>query len=192
MHRNSPQPYTPLTRKDPEQVSRSILAWRRTAALLLGLATVTLTGGAQAEAAAPYFELVARHSGKCLDVAHISEEDGADVLQGTCWGGPNQHWWLRSVGNGYYEIVARHSGKCLDVAGASQDHAADVIQWTCAGVPNQQWQFRHVGSGYYDIVARHSGKCLDVAYASQAHAANVIQGTCWGGANQRWTLRARA
>ncbi|MEV0446061.1 RICIN domain-containing protein [Streptomyces spectabilis] len=33
-----------------------------------------------------------RHSSKCLDVANLSITDGADVLQGTCWNGPNQLW----------------------------------------------------------------------------------------------------
>ncbi|MFF8847563.1 RICIN domain-containing protein [Streptomyces sp. NPDC015127] len=33
-----------------------------------------------------------RHSNKCLDVADLSIAHGANVLQGTCWNGPNQLW----------------------------------------------------------------------------------------------------
>src|SRR5215212_9275621 len=32
-----------------------------------------------------HYELVASHSGKCLDVAYMSTADLADVIQATCW-----------------------------------------------------------------------------------------------------------
>ncbi|MFG2296987.1 RICIN domain-containing protein [Streptomyces sp. NPDC048603] len=37
-------------------------------------------------------QIRARHSNKCLDVANLSIAHGANVLQGTCWNGPNQLW----------------------------------------------------------------------------------------------------
>ncbi len=131
-------------------------------------------------------KLIARHSGKCLDVAWASTAHAAPVVQGTCWGGDNQLWTARPVGGGYYEIVAKHSGKCLDVAWASTAHAAPVVQGTCWGGSNQRWRFVPTGSGYYEVIAAHSGKCLDVAWASQLHAAAVVQGTCVAGLNQQW------
>jgi hypothetical protein len=133
--------------------------------------------------------IVARHSGKCLDVAWASTAHAANVLQGTCWGGTNQQWTARPVGGGYYEIVARHSGKCLDVAWASTAHAADVIQGTCSGGTNQHWRFVPTDSGHYEIVAEHSGMCLDVAWADTGHGADVIQATCVGGTNQQWRFQ---
>ena len=39
--------------------------------------------------------VVARHSGKCLDVGYASTEHAANVIQGTCWGGANQQWAFR-------------------------------------------------------------------------------------------------
>jgi len=83
--------------------------------------------------------LVARHSGKCLDVSGASTADGASVIQWTCSGGTNQQWSVQDAGNGYVRLVARHSGKCLDVGGASTADRASVIQWTCTGATNQQW-----------------------------------------------------
>ena len=133
-------------------------------------------------------QIVARHSGKCLDVSYASQAHAAPVVQGTCWNGTNQQWTPRPVAGGYYELVVRHSGKCLDVAYASLAHAAPVVQGTCSGGTNQQWTFVPTDSGYLKVVARHSGKCLDVAYASLAHAAPVVQGTCSGGTNQQWTF----
>jgi Ricin-type beta-trefoil lectin domain-like len=88
-----------------------------------------------------YYELRARHSGKCLDVYGGSTDDGASVIQFSCHGGYNQQWRLWDVGGGYYELTARHSGKCLDVYGGSTDDGASVIQFSCHGGYNQQWGF---------------------------------------------------
>jgi hypothetical protein len=41
-----------------------------------------------------YYTLVARSSGKCMDVSGISLDDGATVQQWDCWGGDNQKWRL--------------------------------------------------------------------------------------------------
>jgi hypothetical protein len=39
------------------------------------------------------YRIVARHSGKCLDVAHMSGAHAADVVQANCWNpGANQRW----------------------------------------------------------------------------------------------------
>jgi hypothetical protein len=39
-----------------------------------------------------YQQLVARHSGKCLDVSSASNADGAALVQWTCGTGANQQW----------------------------------------------------------------------------------------------------
>ena len=39
-----------------------------------------------------YFNLKARHSGKCLDVVNANTADGADIQHYTCNGGTNQQW----------------------------------------------------------------------------------------------------
>ena len=85
--------------------------------------------------------VIARHSGKCLDVSGASTEDGAAIIQWTCHGGANQQWRLEAVGEGY-RFVARHSGKCLDVTGWSTDDGTGIIQWQCHGGANQTWLVR--------------------------------------------------
>jgi Ricin-type beta-trefoil lectin domain-like/Protein of unknown function (DUF1800) len=135
------------------------------------------------------WELVARHSGKCLDVSGGSVDDSAAVIQWTCHGGANQHWIVEPVGDGYYRLVARHSGKALDVSSASQNDSAALIQLTPHDGGNQQWAVESVGEGYSRLIARHSGKALDVAGASIQDGAAVIQLTPHGGANQQWLLR---
>lgn len=134
------------------------------------------------------YEIVARHSGKSLDVTARSQGNGAPVTQHDYLGGANQHWQLQDRGDGYFDIVARHSGKLLDVTYGSQANSAPVSQHDDLNVPNQQWKLIPIGDGYYIIQARHSGKALDVTYGSQANGAQVAQHDYLGVANQQWKL----
>ena len=136
-----------------------------------------------------YYQLIALHSGKCLDVAGASHEDLAPAIQWDCGAGESQQWRFEQVEDGYYRITVRHSGKALDVSGASPDDAAAVIQYTPHGGENQQWRLEPLGSNHYRLVARHSGKALDVSGVSLENGASVIQYTGHGGPNQDWLLQ---
>jgi uncharacterized protein (DUF1800 family) len=162
---------------------------------LLGVIVVGFVGAkprlaAQAPSLAGSYELVARHSGKCLDVSGVSMDDGAPVIQWTCTGGLNQTWTLQPASDGYYNLVAGHSGKLLDVSGASTDDGARVIQWPANGGQNQQWLPQPVSGGYYTLTVRHSGKALDISGVSTDDGAPAIQWTPDGGDNQQWLLRS--
>ena len=135
------------------------------------------------------YELIARHSGKCLDVYGASTDDAATIIQWPCHGGPNQRWRLEPTGDGYVRLIVTHSGKALDVYGASTDDGAILIQWPSHGGTNQQWQLQPTGSGYYTITARHSGKLIDVDHALTTDAATILQWPANGGLNQQWQLR---
>ncbi|MEV1241579.1 RICIN domain-containing protein [Nonomuraea sp. NPDC050022] len=167
------------------------------AALLAAPFTAASAANADTAGAAQRFlpkfsaTLVARHSGKCLDVAGVSTADGANVHQWTCINGQaNQEWNFVATSDGYYTLRATHSGKCLDVSGASTADGANVHQWTCLNQQrNQEWRLVQKDNGYFSLVARHSGKCLDVAGVSTAEGANVHQWTCLiGQRNQEWRL----
>ncbi|MGV9774287.1 RICIN domain-containing protein [Streptosporangium sp. NPDC003464] len=159
------------------------------AAPLAGLPAASAADGPQEPETRFTATLVARHSGKCLDVYGGGTQDGADVIHWSCHGGANQEWRLVATDSGYYTIRAGHSGKCLDVYGSGTQDGADVIQWTCGNGANQQWELVQKDNGYFTVVARHSGKCLDVYGGSTRDGADVIQWTCWGGAaNQEWKL----
>src|SRR5438105_3320540 len=94
---------------------------------------------AAAQAQVTYYEIVARHSGKCLDVSGGSYDNGALLHQWDCLGIPNQHWQITEVGGGYYRLTAQHSGKVADVAGGYLDNGTPIHQWDYVGIPNQQW-----------------------------------------------------
>jgi hypothetical protein len=147
------------------------------------------TGAIIDEIRGRYYEIVSRHSGKCLDVFGGSVDDAASVIQWTCTGGPNQQWRLERGPNGAYRLRARHSGKALDVYGGLVDDLAPVIQFRTHSGNNQMWTLQATSAGYVQIVARHSGKPLDVAGASLDDGAAVIQYTAHGGENQQWMLR---
>jgi uncharacterized protein (DUF1800 family) len=162
---------------------------------LLGVIVVGFVGAkprlaAQAPSLAGSYELVARHSGKCLDVSGVSMDDGAPAIQWTCTGGPNQTWTLQPASDGYYNLIASHSGKLLDVSGASTDDGARVIQWPANGGQNQQWLPQPVSGGYYTLTVRHSGRALDISGVSTDDGAPAIQWTPDGGDNQQWLLRS--
>ena len=46
----------------------------------------------QWRATGDYFQLVARHSGKCLDVVAANTANTADIQQYACGSGTNQQW----------------------------------------------------------------------------------------------------
>ncbi|MED7952203.1 RICIN domain-containing protein, partial [Streptomyces sp. BE303] len=91
-----------------------------------------------------YVQIMARHSGKCLDVEGASTVDGALVVQNTCTGSQSQQWQVQKVadGSGHVRLIARHSGKCLDVINQATTNGAALEQWTCGTGTNQQFS-RH-------------------------------------------------
>ncbi|MFD8600350.1 RICIN domain-containing protein [Kitasatospora sp. NPDC059646] len=135
--------------------------------------------------------LVNANSAMCLDVTGASTADGAQVVQWTCGGRPNQQWQLVPVAVDTYQVVSVNSGKCLDVTGASTADGAQVVQWTCGSdKSNQQWRTVAVaGSSAHQLVSVNSGKCLDVTGNSRTAGALVVQWTCGGSdkLNQQWT-----
>ena len=87
-----------------------------------------------------YCSIIAKHSGKCLDISGIDTDNGADVIQWDWWGGDNQKWKFEHVGEGYFKIIAKHSGKYLDVSRIDLENGANIIQWDWLGGDNQKWR----------------------------------------------------
>ncbi|MFI6450565.1 RICIN domain-containing protein [Streptosporangium amethystogenes] len=151
-------------------------------------ADVVATGAPERDGGRFTANLVARHSGKCLEVAAGGMDDGAHVQQRGCDGKASQEWSLTATGGGYYTLKVTHSGKCLEVAGDSRSIGAGVQQWTCLiGAYNQEWRLSQRSDGYFVLMARHSGKCLHVMDSDIRDDARVRQWTCVRGwKNQEW------
>ena len=138
-----------------------------------------------------YYRIMARHSGKAVNVQGASTANAANVIQWTYGGAStNDEWSFVAIGGGYYHVVARHSGKAMNVSGLSTADGGDVIQWPISAGANDDWQPIALGDGYYRLIVRHSGKVLNVSFASTADGANVDQWSWTGGAHQQFQLLA--
>ncbi|MFF5249518.1 ricin-type beta-trefoil lectin domain protein [Streptosporangium sp. NPDC000095] len=117
-------------------------------------------------------------SGRCLDVANVSQANGAAVQIWDCNGQNNQRW----APTGASELRV-YGNKCLDVSNQSTANGAQVQIWDCNGQNNQKWRLNNDGS----ITAIGANKCLDVSNNSTANGARLQIWDCNGQGNQRWT-----
>lgn len=131
------------------------------------------------------YKIIHRESGKSLDVAGASRENGANVWQWEYYD-PSTHtqdWIINEVDQGaYYTIQSRGSGYYLDVAGgvAADNTNVQIYKWVSANNLAQRWRFIPAGTqmipdGDYYIMTDVAGNmCLDIQGASTADEANVI------------------
>jgi len=161
-------------------------------ALALSPTPATRVAGAQSGInTGIWYNIVARISGKCVDVAGGGTGVGARLIQHTCHGGDNQQFQFQSVGGGLYRIIAGNSGYCLDQANATQSTGGEFMQYFCHGGTNQQFDVisGQVGSGFYNqIRVQHSLLNWDVANGSTANGAKIVQYLTHGGINQQFEL----
>lgn len=143
-------------------------------------------GGTSTPIAAGRYTIKAVHSGKCIDVAAASTQDGANVQQYSCNNTGAQAFDLRFDNAGNYQIINANSKKHLDIVSAGTANGANVQQWSANGADNQKYTIVDRGSGQFEIRAKHSGKCLDIAGVSASDSANLQQWTCNSQSNQRF------
>ena len=136
-----------------------------------------------------YYEVVARHTGKCLDVYDASTSTGAPLIQWPCIGDWNQQFQIIPLGDNYYKFIARHSNKVLTVQSGSLANGTPVVQTLDAGTASQQWQIIDTNGGYVRIMARHSGKAMEVDGGFTYDGAEVQQWDYFGLTHQQWLLR---
>ncbi|MFE6050232.1 RICIN domain-containing protein [Kitasatospora sp. NPDC056446] len=152
---------------------RTRLSRARAAAAVVGTAVTLLTALPAAPASAEAggiiifpatTTVVNAHSGKCLEIADWSWDNGAPARQWDCTGGANQQWSLVALSPGY-ALVNRFSGKCLEIADWRTDDGAPARQWNCTGGANQNWVYRgDIGpSNEMGLSNFNSGKFLEIA-----------------------------
>jgi poly(3-hydroxybutyrate) depolymerase len=124
-------------------------------------------------------EIRGAQSGRCLDVAGQSQNNGSAVQLWDCHDGANQQWTRTTAGE-----LRVYGGKCLDAENGGSSAGTRVIIWDCHGGANQRWNVNASGT----ITNAQSGLCLDASGNGTANGTAVVLWTCNGGANQRWTL----
>ena len=144
-------------------------------AALAALAALLVAGPAQA---ATTSDVRGVDSGRCLDVAGVSQSDGANVHIWDCHGGTNQQWTLTDSSQ-----LTVYGNKCLDARGGATTPGTPVQIWTCNGSDNQQWRVNADGT----IIGVRSGLCLEAAGWGKANGTEARLWSCQGGANQKWT-----
>ncbi len=140
--------------------------------------------------------LVAKHSGKCLDLSNGSFKNGSPLEQETCSSSEAPEFEFVAIANraDTYLIKNTRTGKCLDIFRAGTQNGASLIQYSCGEGANQHFELLSAGSGYYQLKAQHSGKCVDVYRAYQADGTGVQQYSCHSSAtrlakgNQLWKI----
>ncbi|RAK64584.1 RICIN domain-containing protein [Hymenobacter edaphi] len=134
-------------------------------------------------------QILAKHSGKALDINKASQSPGAAAIQ---WPFDpytlNQFWYIQPVSSNAYKLTAAHSGQALEIGGSNTNAGALANQWPYVGGANQQFRIENVGGNDFRIVAQHSGQALEVGGASQDDRATVNQWPYQGTDHQKWNL----
>lgn len=135
------------------------------------------------------YKILARHSGKSLDVANWGTTNGTRVQQWTWHGGASQQWTFEKQSDGCYEIKANTTtGLNLDLSSPASGTALRL--WADNNADGQRFQLTSLGGGYYRITPKISTAFgLDVAAASTADGADVIE-YAWNSSswNQQWLI----
>jgi hypothetical protein len=99
-----------------------------------------------------HYQLIARHSNRCVGVTAGSQQPGVQLSQYDCLGPAYTHQIWKSEGvlpngpeNSYNRFVAQNSGQCMEVRESSGADGGIVDQYPCAGTQaNQLWTFESV------------------------------------------------
>ncbi|MBE1875105.1 family 43 glycosylhydrolase [Myceligenerans pegani] len=86
-----------------------------------------------------YYRLQNRCSGLVAEIYEHSVDNGAQVVQWSDLGNPNQQFSVQDV-SGNIQLVNRNSGKALDLWGWSTADGARISQYDDTNAANQQWR----------------------------------------------------
>jgi hypothetical protein len=150
-------------------------------ALALGLGPLA-GSSAQAMTGLAYGEVVATHSGKCIEVSGNSTASGAAVVQSECQNAAAEQWSLQpSAIIGSYQLVNRHSFFCLSVQAGN----TAVVQIACNNSAAQALSVLPQPAGGYTLVSQSTGDCVTVQSAGQADTTAIVHATCSGGSQSQ-------
>lgn len=143
--------------------------------LLLLILPFFSTGSVQAQTSTDYAEtqnlhsskkyiLVAKHSGKALDVPASGAQQ---LLQWSRHNGLNQQFQIIKKGNGYYQLMGVKSGKLLEAKDGK------VMATTSTSGDAVLWKLLDKGNGYCAIIAKTGGRNFDVPAQSKDNGAKI-------------------
>ncbi|UYZ64976.1 OmpA family protein [Hymenobacter weizhouensis] len=136
-----------------------------------------------------WYGIVARSSGRSLDVATASPEAGAAGVQWEFTQANSQQWRFvpAARGSDFYRIEARHSGKCLTLE--KPDENAPIVQRPWTGSFYQQWKLIPSGPlGSFMLVSRGNDKCASLAAPDKFNGTPVVGQRPQNRGTQQWKL----
>ncbi|MGJ6964141.1 pectinesterase family protein [Streptosporangium sp. G11] len=165
------------------------------AALVVASAVVAVAWPSQA-AVAPVaggvYTLASGSSGKCVDVAGASADNGALLVQVACDAAAADQQWRVVARSGGFNLVNAGSGRCVDVPNSSTVSGTQLQQWGCGdgSKPQQQWTFTasSAASGKYLVRSVVSGLCVSNRDGSTAGNNPVVEESCSDVARMQWTF----
>ena len=87
------------------------------------------------------YQIIAKHSQKCVTVANGNKENGANIEQNENSGLDSQKWILVDAGNGFYFIYDSNSGRCIDLQNADATDGNNIRIYDSNQSPAQMWKF---------------------------------------------------
>ncbi|WP_139923755.1 RICIN domain-containing protein [Hymenobacter sp. DG01] len=136
-----------------------------------------------------WYGVIARSSGRSLDITNASAEAGAAGVQWEFTHANSQQWRFvpAAKGSDFYRIEARHSGKCLTLE--KPDEGAAIVQRPWTGSFYQQWKLIPAGPiGSFMLVSRGNDKCAALAAADKFNGTPVVGQRILNRATQQWKL----
>lgn len=134
--------------------------------------TTTIASGAT-------YKITNRQTGRALDVARASNENGANVGTWPFRNAAHQRWVVKREGS-HYVITAQHSGQALNIAGGAG--GTNLVQWPYRNDANAQWRLVARGGGYFEILSTLTGQAVDEAVDER----NALPYARHGKLNQQW------
>jgi pectate lyase len=169
-------------------VNRQALKIALVAALVAPMMYVASPAQAATPANGGIYTLANGSSGKCLEVAGGSVDNGALLQQAACVAGSaKQQWKVQGT-----TLVNVGSTRCADVPSSSTVSGTQLQQWGCGDgtKTNQQWTFTAsaAASGKFRVTSAASALCVSNRDGSTAGNNPVVQETCSDIARMQWTF----
>ncbi|GAA2207426.1 hypothetical protein GCM10009850_028840 [Nonomuraea monospora] len=138
------------------------------------------------------YVLASGASGKCVEVAGSSPDNGAPLTQIACSTTATNQQFKAVPQGSVYNLANVGSGRCIDVPNSTTTSGTQLQQWGCGdgSKTNQQWTFTPstAATGKYLVKNVATGLCLSNKDGSTAGGNPIVQETCSDLARMQWTF----
>lgn len=137
------------------------------------------------------YKIVARHSGKVIDVPGGVNENNLQLQQWSDLGGNPQKWVLTQIANGIYSLTSVNSpDKVIDIRNGTSNNGEAVQLMSNLNTTAQHFKINDLGNGYWSIINVNSNKAVEVTGSSTADGAKLQQNDFTNATNQQWKFVA--